>query len=284
MRSVGVQHALAPGAVALDRPIPRTGPPRYLDRHRAGQPRGLEQVLCPDFEWLTGLALVCPMIGCLAEGIPLRSALISALDRVTARIRTDFELLVRCSLGSFSGIILTPELKTDVSWIPWLQLTMAGRLIWRRTMPLVGQSRITHFLYAFGRRAGSVSRTPRTAVARPLGTRPRRGARQGARDGTGRRRGGRRAWRGLIGVGVTRSSRNLDQSGASEAVHRWSPTRVAAEPQAAGCAQAHLTKGKSGVAFPRGCFRPLCSPIQRRSDLPGCCAVVVQADALVRLA
>ncbi|MCJ2102959.1 hypothetical protein MKK82_29525, partial [Methylobacterium sp. E-046] len=27
----------------------------------AGQPRGLEQVLCPDFEWLTGLALVCLM-------------------------------------------------------------------------------------------------------------------------------------------------------------------------------------------------------------------------------
>src|SRR3954449_1323069 len=63
----------------------------------AGQPRGLEQVLCVDFEWLTGLALVCLMVGCLAEGTPLGGALMNALDRVTARIRTDTELLVRCT-------------------------------------------------------------------------------------------------------------------------------------------------------------------------------------------
>ncbi|QGY01445.1 hypothetical protein MMSR116_05675 [Methylobacterium mesophilicum SR1.6/6] len=36
----------------------------------AGQPQGLEQVLCPDFEWLTGLALVCLMAGCLARAGP----------------------------------------------------------------------------------------------------------------------------------------------------------------------------------------------------------------------
>ena len=87
--------------------------------------RGLEQVLCPDFEWLTGLALVCLMMGCLVEGTPLGTALLNALERVTTRIRTDIELLVRCTLGFFlvslwtlGGIILTPELKTDASWIP----------------------------------------------------------------------------------------------------------------------------------------------------------------------
>ncbi|KAB1068536.1 hypothetical protein F6X51_26820, partial [Methylobacterium planeticum] len=32
----------------------------------AGQPRGLEQVLCADFEWLVAVALVCLMFGCLA--------------------------------------------------------------------------------------------------------------------------------------------------------------------------------------------------------------------------
>ena len=99
----------------------------------AGQPQGLEQVLCPDFEWLTGLALVCLMLGCLAEGTPLGGALLNALDRVTARIRTDTELLVRATLGFFlvslwnlGDIILTPELKTDVAWIPWLQLAHGG--------------------------------------------------------------------------------------------------------------------------------------------------------------
>jgi hypothetical protein len=120
----------------------------------AGRPQGLEQVLCLDFEWLTGLALLCLMFGCLAEGTPLGGALLNALDRVTARIRTDTELLVRATLGFFlvslwdlGGIILTPELKTDVAWIPWLQLAMAGCLIWRRTMPLTGLG--IAFLYGF---------------------------------------------------------------------------------------------------------------------------------------
>ncbi|SFN02658.1 hypothetical protein SAMN05192568_11113 [Methylobacterium pseudosasicola] len=120
----------------------------------AGQPRGLEQVLCPDFEWVTALAIVCLMAGCLAEGTPLGGALMNALDRVTTRIRTDTELLVRCTLGFFlvsvwglGGIILTPELKTDAAWIPWLQLAMAACLIWRRTMPLTGLGIV--FLFSF---------------------------------------------------------------------------------------------------------------------------------------
>ncbi|MCJ2068137.1 hypothetical protein MKK75_04810 [Methylobacterium sp. J-030] len=120
----------------------------------AGHPRGLEQVLCQNFEWLTGLAIVCLMLGCLAEGTPLGGALMSALDRVTSRIRTDTELLVRCTLGFFlvsvwglGGIILTPELKTDAAWIPWLQLAMATCLIWRRTMPLTGLGIV--FLFSF---------------------------------------------------------------------------------------------------------------------------------------
>jgi hypothetical protein len=120
----------------------------------AGQPQGLERVLCANFEGLTVLALVCLMFGCLAEGTPLGGALLNALDRVTTRIRTDTELLVRATLGFFfvslwelGGIILTPELKTDVAWIPWFQLALAGCLIWRRTMPLTGLGIV--FLFSF---------------------------------------------------------------------------------------------------------------------------------------
>jgi hypothetical protein len=120
----------------------------------AGQPRGLETVLCADFEWLVALSLLCLMGGCLAEGTPLGTALLNALDRVTSRIRTDTELLVRATLGFFfvslwglGGTILTPELKTEAAWIPWLQLAMAGALIWRRTMPLTGLGIV--FLFAF---------------------------------------------------------------------------------------------------------------------------------------
>ncbi|MHC2107628.1 MULTISPECIES: hypothetical protein [unclassified Methylobacterium] len=120
----------------------------------AGQPQGLEQVLCANFEGLTVLALVCLMFGCLAEGTPLGGALLNALDRVTSRVRTDTELLVRATLGFFfvslwelGGIILTPELKTDVAWIPWFQLALAAGLIWRRTMPLTGLGIV--FLFSF---------------------------------------------------------------------------------------------------------------------------------------
>ncbi|MDP4023307.1 hypothetical protein Q8W71_11775 [Methylobacterium sp. NEAU 140] len=121
----------------------------------AGQPQGLDRVLCPDFEWLTGLALLCLMLGCLAEGTPLGGALLNALDRVTARIRTDTELLVRATLGFFfvslwslGGIILTPELKTDVAWISWLQLGLAACLVSRKTMPLTGLGIVFLFSYA----------------------------------------------------------------------------------------------------------------------------------------
>ena len=119
----------------------------------AGQPRGLEQVLGRDFEWLVALAIGCLMFGCLAEGTPLGGALMNALDRVTTKIRTDTELLVRATLGFFlvslwglGGIILTPELKTDLAWVPWLQLALAVCLIWRRTMPITGAGIV--FLFA----------------------------------------------------------------------------------------------------------------------------------------
>jgi hypothetical protein len=120
----------------------------------AGQPRDLEQVLCTDFEWLVGLAVVWLMFGCFAEGTPLGTALLNALDRLTARLRSDKGLLVRVVLGFFfvslwnmGGIILTPELKTTVVWIPWLQLAIAAMLIWKRTLPLAGFGIV--FLFGF---------------------------------------------------------------------------------------------------------------------------------------
>ena len=109
----------------------------------AGQPRGLENVLCPDFELLVGLALVVLVAGCLVEGTPVGAALQRALDRVAGRLATDSELLVRALCGFFfvalwttGGMILTPELKTDSSAVSWLQLALAATMLWRRTLPL----------------------------------------------------------------------------------------------------------------------------------------------------
>ena len=50
----------------------------------AGQPDGLENVLCPDFEFLTGLSVLALMAGSLLEGTPIGMAILHALDRATA--------------------------------------------------------------------------------------------------------------------------------------------------------------------------------------------------------
>jgi hypothetical protein len=111
----------------------------------AGQPRGLENVLCADFEGLVGLAVLVLMLGCLVDGTAFGDALLRALDRVTSAIQSNQDILIRAVCGFFfvtlwnlEGILLTPELKTSAAWVHWLQLAIAAGLIWRRTMPLSG--------------------------------------------------------------------------------------------------------------------------------------------------
>ena len=109
----------------------------------AGAPRGLERVLCPDFELLVGLALVTLLTGCFVERTGVGDAMIRALDRITAPIRDNMELMFRAGIGAFfvalwaiGGILLTPELKTTSNVIPWLQLGIAAGMLSRQTMPL----------------------------------------------------------------------------------------------------------------------------------------------------
>ena len=109
----------------------------------AGQPRGLENVLCADFELLVGLAVLVLLAGCLIERTDIGAAMTRSLDRVTAAIRDNTEMMFRVGVGGFfvalwaiGGILLTPELKTDWPAISWLQLGIAAGMLSRRTMPL----------------------------------------------------------------------------------------------------------------------------------------------------
>ena len=109
----------------------------------AGTPRGLENILCPDFELLLGLALVTLLAGCFVERTYVGDAITRALDRATAVIRDNTELMFRAGVGAFfvalwalGGILLTPELKTNSAAISWLQLGIAAGMISRKTMPL----------------------------------------------------------------------------------------------------------------------------------------------------
>jgi len=109
----------------------------------AGQPRGLENVLCLDFELLLGIALFWLLMGCLIERSFIGDAMTRALNAATHRIMLNTEVLVRAVCGFFlvsiwatGGIILTPELKTTSTVVPTIQILAAAGLLSRRTMPL----------------------------------------------------------------------------------------------------------------------------------------------------
>src|ERR1700676_3912819 len=67
----------------------------------AGQPRGLENVLCADFEGLVGLAVLFLIFGCLVDGTAPGDAVLRALDRVTSELRVNHEILIRAVGGFF---------------------------------------------------------------------------------------------------------------------------------------------------------------------------------------
>jgi hypothetical protein len=109
----------------------------------AGQPRGLENVLCQDFELLVGIAVLWLVTGCMIEGTPFGDSMIRALNRTTNGLRQKSELIIRAVCGFFfvaiwtmGGVLLTPELKSTSSFIPFLQLGIAAGMLSRRTLPL----------------------------------------------------------------------------------------------------------------------------------------------------
>jgi hypothetical protein len=109
----------------------------------AGQPDGLENVLCPDFEFLVGLSVLALMAGALLEGTPIGTAMLRAFDRVTRLVRDNLETIFRAACAFFfiaiwgaGGILLTPELKTSSALVGAIQLGIAAGMLSRRTMPL----------------------------------------------------------------------------------------------------------------------------------------------------
>ena len=109
----------------------------------AGQPEGLANVLCQDFEILVFVALVWLFAGCLIEKTSVGDAMLRSMDRVTSGLQANTELLVRAtvffffvSLWAIGGIILTPELKSTSPLIGPIQLVIVGCLLSRRTLPV----------------------------------------------------------------------------------------------------------------------------------------------------
>jgi len=121
----------------------------------AGQPVGLENVLCPDFETLFGLSILALMAGALAEGTSVGDTMLRSIDRATVFARDNIETIFRAgtafffiSIWALGGVLLTPELKTNSALVGAIQLGIAAGMLSRRTMPLSAAGIFAIFMIA----------------------------------------------------------------------------------------------------------------------------------------
>jgi len=119
------------------------------------QPLPLHQVFNPIFWQFTATAAVLLWVFGYLERKQLGLAILRSLDRLGAGLKPRIEALYRgggacffVALWVLGNIIMTPELKTDWQFIPWLQLGIAIGMFWRRTLPLSALG--IAFLYAYG--------------------------------------------------------------------------------------------------------------------------------------
>src|SRR5271170_5403610 len=103
----------------------------------AGQPVGLENVLCPDFELLMTVAIAGLSFGALVDFSGVGPFFSRAIDRITEWPRAETERIMAFVCSAFfiavattGGFLLTPELKTASPIVPWLQLAMAAGFVW----------------------------------------------------------------------------------------------------------------------------------------------------------
>ncbi|HXP29752.1 MAG TPA: hypothetical protein VN832_01590 [Stellaceae bacterium] len=107
------------------------------------QPELLSAVFSATFGELVAAAMIGLWLLCLIERTALGGAVLRAIERYHAHLRPRTEDLMRgmaalffIALFTVGNLILTPELKTDLPAIPWLQCAIALLLFWRSTMVL----------------------------------------------------------------------------------------------------------------------------------------------------
>ena len=107
------------------------------------QPRVLSLVLDRLFWLPLGYALVALLVTCYLERGPVGRAVLVTVEALSRPLRGRIDDLYRAGTGAFfaaiavlGGIILTPELKTNVAEITWFQIAIALGMFWRGTMVL----------------------------------------------------------------------------------------------------------------------------------------------------
>ncbi|HUK59221.1 MAG TPA: hypothetical protein VLV50_08325 [Stellaceae bacterium] len=119
------------------------------------QPRPLLEVFDTSFGQLFLAGIITFTAVCLFERTPIGAALMRGIASLGAGIRARTEEWFRAGTAAFfialfalGGIIMTPELITDVAVIPWLQAAIAIGMFWRGTMALSAAGIVA--LYAYG--------------------------------------------------------------------------------------------------------------------------------------
>ena len=109
-------------------------------------PEPISSTLTNTWFWV-GIALVVVFFALTRtiERSPYGETALDLLDQVTAPLWRRLDDYIRAIIGAFfiaifavGGVYLTPDLKTPAEWVSWLQLTIAGMIFSRRTMPIAG--------------------------------------------------------------------------------------------------------------------------------------------------
>jgi hypothetical protein len=121
----------------------------------AEQPRPLTDVFSREFGLLVLAGVVILVAVTWFERTTIAELLTRSVLRFSSPMRARIEDLFRASTAVFficlfalGGIIMTPELKTDLGAVSWLQAAIAVGLFWRATMPLSAAGIAA--LYAYG--------------------------------------------------------------------------------------------------------------------------------------
>lgn len=119
-----------------------------------GQPRILSEVLDVLFWQPIACAILALLVTCYAERGPIGRAVLRTLDLLSEGLKPRLDDIYRAgtavffvAVGVHGGIILTPELQTDVSQISWFQLAIAVGMFWRSTMVLSAAGIAALYIY-----------------------------------------------------------------------------------------------------------------------------------------
>ncbi|MBI3515777.1 MAG: hypothetical protein HY060_17210 [Proteobacteria bacterium] len=118
-------------------------------------PLPLREVVNTTFLWIGALFAVLLLLGFMLDRLAHNSAWDAMVDRFLAPLEHVQAYFMRIGVGAFfvclwvkGGIILTPELTTESTTLPWLQLLIAIGTIWRRTCLLSGLGIVALYAYA----------------------------------------------------------------------------------------------------------------------------------------